>query len=138
MSAAEDRNKTKGFSLQALSDYLGPRAAETLFSRLDKDLRHGNVVWGKNVREARKSFSSIGSSRAQIVVPNLGRGKRASEADLGEGVIMIQMEDMLAVIDASRGEFDWAAQFAPAKGLAAATDLPEIAKGSRGSRDFDL
>jgi hypothetical protein len=138
VSAVKDSEKAKGFSLKALSDYLGPHAARMLFSRFDKDSRQGNIVWGKNVREARKSFGSIGSAKAQIVMPKLGHGRRASEADLGEGVILIRMDDLQAVIDAGRGECDWAARFAPVKGLAAATRLPETAKGSRGSRDFGV
>jgi hypothetical protein len=123
----------EGISLAALADYLGPRAAAALFDRIDGSLRHGDVIVGTNVRNARVGFSKAHmAGHAQVVVP----GRSTARAKVSDGVVIIKMADLEAVVRAGQEPFDWGREFAPRDGLAAAAMSPELRRGSRGRRQF--
>jgi len=125
----------EGISLTALADHLGPRAAEALFSRIDGSSRQGEVIIGTNVRDARIGFSKAQTSgRAQFVVPGRSNLRQQTQTQLSDGIVIISLDDLEAVVRAGQEQFDWAAAFAPRGGLTAATMSPQLKPGSRGRR----
>ena len=119
-----------GISLSALCDHLGPQAAKEFFGRIDGAQRQGSTIIGTSVRDARTGLSKAKiEGHVQFVVP--GRSGRVSP---GDGLVIIKMNDLAAVVRAGRGEFDWTQTFAPRNGLEAATASPKLQLGSRGRR----
>ena len=124
-------------SLSALADHLGPRAAEVLFSRIDDSLRHGEFIVGTNVRDARIGFSKAQTAgHAQFVIPGRSNSRQQTPTKLSDGVVIIKMDDLEAVVRAGQEQFNWAREFAPRGGLAAATTSPQLKRGSRGRRQL--
>ena len=127
----------EGISLSALADRLGPRAAAALFGTIDRSLRRGNVIIGTNVRNARIGFSKAHTAgHAQFVVPGRSKSRPLAPAKLSDGVLIIKIDDLEAVVRAGQEQFDWAQAFAPQSGLAAATKSPQLKPGSRGRRQL--
>jgi len=127
----------EGISLSALEDRLGPRAAQELFSRIDGALRQGTVIIGTSVREARIGFSKAHTAGcAQVVVPGRSSSRQQGPVNPSDGLVIIKMDDLEAVVRAGRNEFDWAQTFAPRSGLEAATTSPILKRGSRGRRQL--
>jgi hypothetical protein len=127
----------EGISLTELAHRLGTKAAEELFGRIDRDQRHGELILGKNVREARSMFGRLQKEgHVQVVVPGRSDKRTRAEADTSEGLVILRIDDLEAVVKASRDEFNWAQAFAPRSGLPAASSAPALKRGSRGRRTF--
>lgn len=123
-----------GISLSHLEKRLGVAPAQELFERLDEALRKGDVIHGTSVRQGRTAFSKARmAGHAQLVIPHHSN-KRLAAADLSNGVFIITLEDIEAVVKAAQKNFDWMAAFAPRADLPAAETLPETRQGSRGRR----
>jgi|GEM_PF-2156238 len=121
-------------SFADLEHRLGPRAAGELFERVDKAQREGSVIHGRNVRDARSSFGRIQQEgNVQVVVARSG-GKRSRPPSVSDGLVIIRIDDLEAVVKAAQRPFDWASAFAPRNDLPAATSVPELNQGSRGRR----
>jgi hypothetical protein len=126
-----------GITLPALADRLGARAAQELFNRIDRSLRKGTVVVGTSVREARSGFSKAHTAGcAQVVISRHGSSAHG-QIDPSDGLVIIKIEDLEAVVKAAREEFDWARVFAPRSGLEAASSTPTLKRGSRGRRKLE-
>lgn len=108
-------------TLSDLVGRLGPASGAELFERIDSQFRRGNHVFGTTVRAARESFGAARvPGHARLVVKGRpGRGRDVSEAV--EGMVMIALEDLEAVVKANQTEFDWLAEFAPRRDLPTAT-----------------
>lgn len=131
------RRSDEGISLATLADRLGPDAARELFQRIDVSSRRGELICGINVRDARGGFSKTSTTgRVQFVVPGRSHSRPRGPVDPSEGVIIIAMDDFEAVVRAGQQEFDWAREFAPRDGLAAAVVFPQLKRGSRGRRQL--
>jgi hypothetical protein len=127
----------EGISLSALSDRLGSRAAEELFGRIDGSLREGGLIMGTTVRDARIGFSkAYAAGCAQVVVPGRTGSRREGPINPSDGMVIMKLDDLEAVVRAGRDEFDWAKAFAPRSGLEAATTSPILRRGSRGRRQL--
>jgi hypothetical protein len=127
----------EGISLSSLTDRLGPRAAQELFSRIDGSLRQGTLIIGTSVRDARMGFSKANTAGcAQVVVPGRSGGRQNSPINPSDGMVIMKLDDLEAVVRAGRDEFDWAQAFAPRSGLEAATTTPTLKRGSRGRRQL--
>lgn len=104
-----------------LVDRLGPASGAELFERIDSQFRRGDRVVGTTVRAARESFSAARFSRhARLVMRGRAGGARATE-EIEQGMVMIALEDLEAVVKAGQREFDWLAEFAPRHDLPTAT-----------------
>lgn len=126
-----------GISLSSLTDRLGPRAAQELFSRIDGSLRQGTVILGTSVRDARLGISKANTAGcAQVVVPGRSSGRRDGSINPSDGMVIMKFDDLEAVVRAGRDEFNWAQAFAPRSGLEAATTSPTLKRGSRGRRQL--
>jgi len=142
MTVAEKQAQAKtlrtGVTRSALIEQLGETAGEEFFSRIDDALRDGDIVLGSNVRNARTGFGKVDAGHAMLVIPGRVNAHAAGggTVDLSEGVVIMNMKDLEAVVKAGQRTFDWAAEFAPCNGLAAATSTPRLKPGSRGRRAF--
>ena len=124
-----------GISFAELARRLGKKAAEELFVRIDRDLRHGEVILGKNVREARSLFGRLRKEgHVQMVVPGRSDKRASAPADVAEGLVILRIDDLEAVVKAAQDQFSWSQVFAPRSGLPAASSVPAIKRGSRGRR----
>jgi hypothetical protein len=125
----------EGISFTELANRLGTKPAEELFGRIDSDLRHGAMILGKNVREARSMFGRLQQEgRVQVVVPGRSDKRTRTQTDTSEGVVILRFDDLEAVVKAAQDEFSWTRAFAPRSGLPAAISTPELKRGSRGHR----
>lgn len=132
---AKAETSRTGVTRSTLIEQLGEGPGQEFFSRIDGAQRKGEVVVGSNVREARIGFSKVNVRHAQLVIPGRGGGSAARRAtDLADGVVIMKMEDLEAVVKAGQKSFDWAAEFAPRSGLEAAIRTPNLKPGSRGRR----
>jgi putative sterol carrier protein len=128
-------NLRNGISLSALADSLGLKAAQEFLSRIDDSQRDGTMILGTTVRNARAGFSKAKAAcPAQVVVPGRSGSRREGPINPSDGLVIIKMDDLAAVVRAGRGEFDWTEAFAPRRGLEAATTSPMLKRGSRGRR----
>lgn len=126
-----------GISLSALTDSLGSKAAQEFFNRIDGSQRNGTTIIGTTVRNARAGFSKAKAAcTAQVVVPGRSGSRREGPINPSDGLVIIKMDDLAAVVRAGQGEFDWTRAFAPRNGLKAATTSPALKRGSRGSRQL--
>jgi hypothetical protein len=129
-------------TLAELKHRLGAKAAEELFVRIDKEQLKGLMILGRNIREARAKFGKVQKEKnVQVVVRgNVGKHRyassRTSEASsrTSEGLVILRIDDLEAVVKAAQQDFNWAKAFAPRSDLPAATEVPEIKRGSRGRR----
>lgn len=120
-----------------LMDRLGPRAGQELFSRIDGSLRQGTVIFGASVREARGGFSKAHTAGcAQFVIQGRSGRSRKSTGGPSDGLVIMKLGDLEAVVRAGQDKFDWAEAFAPRSGLEAATTSPKLKVGSRGRRQL--
>jgi hypothetical protein len=127
----------EGISLSALADRLGVRAAEELFSRIDGSMREGTMIIGASVRDARVGFSKAQTSgHAQVVISGRSSSGRHKQTNAADGMVILRMDDLEAVVRAAQEKFDWARTFAPRGGLEAATTSPILQRGSRGHRQL--
>lgn len=126
-----------GVTFETLVDQLGRGAAEEFFERVDPLLRDGRVIHGTNVRESRTvSSKARHQGQAQLVVPGRSGKRRGGQVHVGDSVVIINMDDLGAVVRAGRAQFDWVDAFAPRGGLPAATNGAKIVQGSRGRRQL--
>ncbi len=126
-----------GISLSALADSLGLKAAQEFFSRIDGSQCNGTTIIGTTVRNARAGFSKANAAcPAQVVVPGRSGSRREGPINPSDGLVIIKMDDLAAVVRAGQGEFDWTRAFAPRHGLEAATTSPMPKRGSRGRRQL--
>jgi hypothetical protein len=127
-------------SLSQLIDKLGEGSGQELFERMDSNLRHGDRLYGKTVRAARQSLSASRiEGHAQLVMPGrAGSGARIAEADSVDGILMISLNDLEAVVKANNPNFDWAEEFAPRRDLPVATTPIVTRSGVRGQRLLKL
>lgn len=124
--------KGAGVSFEVLSEFLGTDAADALVSRLDQSLRKGHMILGKNVREARSTFATVKTAGAQFVIPGGARSVGDESGRLGDNVVILNLEDLGAIVTAVQERFDWAAAFAPTSGLPAAETMPDLLPGAEG------
>src|SRR6266568_4420083 len=125
----------EGISFTELANRLGAKPAEELFGRIDRDLLHGEMILGKNVREARSVFGRLQQEgHVQVVVPGRSDKRSRARTDTSEGLVILRFDDLEAVVKAAHDEFSWALAFAPRSGLPAASSTPELKRGSRGHR----
>ncbi len=132
------RPPTDGIAFEALVDRLGFRAAKEFFNRIDVSLREGTVVVGTSVRDARNSFGKAMAGNAKVVIPGRASGRRRGMIDPSKGFVIMKIDDLEAIVRASRDEFDWVRAFAPRAGLEAATTSPALEPGSRGRRRLQV
>ena len=122
------------FSFIELVHRLGARAAEELFGRIDKDLRHGEMILGRNVRDARPVLGRLRKGgNVQVIISERSRPKR-TRGGTSECLIVLRIDDLEAVVKATHHEFNWAHAFAPRSDLPAAASVPTIKRGSHGHR----
>jgi hypothetical protein len=128
---AEEIDEKDGISLADLVERLGEASGQELFERIDGQLRRGDRVYGTTVREARKLFKAARTpGHAQFVVP--GRIVSAQPGDTAgpdNGMVMITLSDLEAVVKAKRVDFDWRNEFAPRRALAVATTPMVVRSG---------
>jgi hypothetical protein len=130
---AEDEPEGNGITLTDLVERFGEASGTKLFERMAGQLRRGNMVYGTTVRAARKSFSAaLTPGQAQLVMPRRSADAHGGKAD--EGMVMIALADLEAVVKAGQAEFDWAAEFAPRPDLPVATTPVVIRSGAPGQR----
>lgn len=125
-----------GIPFEVLVDRLGPSAAKEFFARVDISMREGTVIIGTSVRDARNNFGKATVGSAKVVVPGRVSDHRRGTVDPSDGFVIMKIDDLAAVVHASRDEFDWVRAFAPRAGLEAATVSPALKRGSRGRRQL--
>lgn len=120
-------------TLSDLVERFGPAGGE-LFERIDEEFRRGDTVYCATVRAARESLSAARlPGHARLVVP--GRTMR-SDGEPAEGMVMIALSDLEAVVKAARPQIDWVAEFSPSPGLPAARTRPSAPSGIAGHRAY--
>lgn len=130
--------QSEGISLATLIDHLGVEAGEEFFNRIDNSQRHGKMIMGYTVRDSRTSFTrAYTTGQAQFVTPGKAGTNRKASAMFSDSVVIIKMEDLTAVVQASRKAFDWTKEFTPRAGLAAALTTPMLKRSSRGRRQLE-
>jgi hypothetical protein len=129
--------KSGGITLSALEGRLGAPAARELFSRVDRSLREGDTIFGTSVREARSGFHKVHApGHVQVVTPGRITAYQADLSSTPDSLVILKLEDLEAVVQAGRGDFDWAKTFSPRGGLEAALSTPKLKRGSRGRRQL--
>ena len=126
-----------GITLSALTDRLGPHAAQELLSRIDHSQRRGTTITGTNVRGARTGFSKAQTEGCvQVVLRGAGSKKLRTRVYTDDSLVIIKMVDFAAVVRAGQGDYDWVQAFQPRSGLEAATISPILQRGSTGRREL--
>jgi hypothetical protein len=135
-ATADVETEIGGISLSDLVQRLGEAPATVLFARIDRQLRRGDRIYGTTVRAGRESFSAaLAPGRAQLVIPGRATGPKAGHtAKSMEGMVMISLSDLEAVVKASQPDFDWTVEFAPRPDLPVATTPVVVRSGTPGRR----
>jgi len=134
VTKSNDETEKTSLSLGYLIRRLGKASGTELFERMDNALRRGDRISGMLVRDARHSFSAARTpGHAQLVIP--GRtGSSKIEDQANEGLVVIALSDLEAVVKASQSDFDWAAEFAPRADLPIPTTTLVVRTGAAGRR----
>ena len=134
VTKSNDETEKASLSLEYLIDRLGEASGTELFERMDIAFRSGDRISGTLVRDARSSFSAARiPGHARLVIP--GRTRSSSiEDQANEGLVVIALSDLEAVVKASQSDFDWAAEFAPRADLPIPTTTLVVRTGATGRR----
>lgn len=128
---------THGLSLSVLERRLGTRAAQVFFNRIDSAQRQGTMIIGTSIRDARGGLGKAHRAGRALLVCDRRAGRHGKRsADPFDGLVIIKLDDLAAVVRAGQEEFDWATAFAPRSGLEAAATSPAVKPGSRGHRQL--
>ena len=103
------------FSFIELVHRLGARAAEELFGRIDKDLRHGEMILGRNVRDARPVLGRLRKGgNVQVIISERSRPKR-TRGGTSECLIVLRIDDLEAVVRGDSPRIQLGSRFRPAQ-----------------------
>lgn len=130
------REDEEGISLSTLVERFGEAPGQELFERIDDTQRRGDRVMVKTVREARQSIGAArASGHAQLVMPGgIVSGHSGESTDEPDGMVIIGLKDLEAVVKASNADFSWRAVFAPRRDLPVPTTRLVVRSGMPGRR----
>lgn len=130
-----------GVTLDELKRRLGPWAAVKLIERINTEPLRRLAVQVEAladsglVSKGRAKVAKVWNEKSVRTGVRLrigGRRLRASRAS--ESVVILRIDDLEAVVKAAQQDFNWAEAFAPRSDLPAASEAPEIKRGSLGRR----
>lgn len=135
-TVANREGEQEGISLSTLVERFGEAPGQELFERIDDTQRRGNWVMVKTVREARQSIGAArASGHAQLVMPGgIVSGHSRESSDGPDGMVIIGLKDLEAVVKASNADFSWRAVFAPRRDLPVPATRLVVRSGMPGRR----